>query len=743
MPTKRMSFKSIVYTDRVNLENCESEPIHIPGSIQPHGYLLVINQSGIIEYCSENWADLGYPPRKILEKNITEILNEKQYTDLISLIEKGDYTNGEILRVSLAEVNLNLIVHSVADHTILEFEPYDEYDSEVPFLNGLSLEFAREAANIDTLKGIAEKSAEQIKKMTGYDRVMIYRFDEQYNGEVYAESKEEHLEHFLGLHYPHTDIPPQARELYLRNLVRMISDVNYEPVPILTTMEDASNEYVDLSMSVLRSVSPIHIGYLQNMGVGATLTVSIILEGKLWGLIACHHYSPKNLSFYGRISALFMGQYLGSRIRVQEAAMSYKKKRKLEALLLDFQGQLNGLKEKEEIYTIPTILKMTLADGFICASNLLKIQAGFVPDKQILKEIEAKMSEKKTDFWFSNNLVKDLGIKKGALAGLMFFRLDSSSTAYWFRKEAKVEIKWAGNPEKAIVKDDKGLSPRKSFEAWQEIISDQSRVWDEVEIDIAKQGVFSLQKHLNYLRSRQVRKRQEELLLELQKANDELENINWISTHDLKEPLRKIRIFASILMDDDSELLSEKTHRFIEKINNSASRMQRLLDDLMQLNKTKYDKSEFVSINLNELLTEIVESYDDSPVLFSIERDIPAIKGNAVLLSQLFTNLITNTIKFASEDRPNEIKVRWEKTKVEGKQKLQLTFSDNGIGFDNSYAESIFQVFKRAHDIGKEGSGVGLAISKKVVELHGGKISAKGVPQEGATFYITFDTAEN
>ncbi|WP_341225517.1 ATP-binding protein [uncultured Arcticibacterium sp.] len=735
-----MEPKSIIYRDLVNLENCESEPIHVPGSIQPHGYLLVVNDQHIIKYCSENWSKLKVLPPLLLESSLSSFLSKEDYSKFEELVFKEGYTQNGMIPLNVLDSPMDLLVHRSGDFYILEFEPNEGHSKDIPFLNSTSFEFAELASQAKDLKELAQRSSELIKKITGYDRVMIYKFDEEYNGEVFAEAKEERLESFLGLHYPHTDIPPQARQLYMKNLVRMIADIGYSPVPLLTLNAEASHEQVDLSMSVLRSVSPIHIKYLQNMGVGATLTISLIKDGRLWGLIACHHYSPKNLSFYVRVSALLQGQFLTSRIGVQEIAMNYEKKMSLEVYLKLFQEKLN-ITESDSLDTPWDNLKLiTQADGFFCNSTIFPIKHGEVLEEKELNRLMEYFNLDGSDYQVSNNLVKDYDSPEGGkIAGLLAFSLDVNTYAIWFRKEVKKEIKWAGNPDKAIEKDKDGLSPRKSFASWQEVVSNMSRPWDEVEIDIAKQTIFSLQRHLTYLRSKHVQKRQEGLLQKLKEANEELENINWISTHDLKEPLRKIRIFTSILMDDNKFELPESSQKMIDKINNSASRMQNLIDDLLTLNKTKYLQSDYDEVDLNSLIEEAFLEFEESNLTYSIAPNIPAIKGYAVLLRQLFSNLISNSIKFAAPIRSPHIDIDFEKVMNDNNPYLRINVRDNGLGFENKYAGNIFQVFQRIHSNSNiAGSGVGLAICKKVVDVHSGIISAFGEADKGATFTIDF-----
>ncbi len=729
--------KSIVYQDQVNLDNCESEPIHIPGSIQPHGFLLAVDSDHILRFCSENIREVGFDPARVLGQKLSLLFNSDDYQKIAEALEKPGYTKGQVTRLKWAGKDINLLTHQSDTYHILEIEPFTE--NEIPFLNSLSFEFARLTGEAKNLKELCQKISKHIKEITGYDRVMIYKFDDQYNGEVFAESKEEHLESFLGLHYPHTDIPPQARELYLKNLVRMISDVDYKPVPILSLDTQGTHESLNLGMSVLRSVSPIHVSYLQNMGVGATLTVSLLLDDRLWGLVACHHYSPKTLSFYSRISALLQGQLLSSQIRVQETAVSFEEKRSLEIHLDAIRNMLSS--ENNEDLHSDDFLHVTQSDYFLCTSSLTPVLIGSESEKNRLKEIIRILDQMNVDEFHTNSVVRDLHPDPDSdIAGVLYFRLDEHTRVIWARREVNREIKWAGNPHKAIEKDQNGLSPRKSFEAWKEVIRGKSRNWTDVEISVARQCVFMLQKHHSLLKGRQVQRQQEELLDKLKLANEELENINWISTHDLKEPLRKIRIFASLLLDDTRFELEEDTLKMIDRINNSAGRMQRLLDDLLHLNRTKHTEESYETIRLGDLLTGVIETFDWNKGRVRLADPMPEIKGNAFLLSQLFTNLISNSLKFASEKRELLLEIDQISSEQPGFVTIRLT--DNGMGFENKYAESMFRVFFRLNDdFQREGSGVGLAICKKVVELHGGRIWSEGTPELGASFYVELPLA--
>ncbi|RYY92549.1 MAG: GAF domain-containing protein, partial [Chitinophagaceae bacterium] len=334
-----MKITDIVNRSVATLATCESEPIHIPGSIQPHGVLTAIDRGGILRYCSANCARFfGREPAALLNQPIAALDPELAAFINPCLTDRREPVRP--VRVERAGGAWDLFgCFNDNDLFILECEEAPVVDTPPEDLFEQMGSLVQHIERSRTLHELCQRIAEQTRALTGYDRVMIYRFDKDYNGVVYAESREPHLEPFLDLHYPHTDIPVQARELYLRNLMRMITDVNYEPVPLLTVAEGAPQP-LDLSDARLRSVSPIHIQYLKNMGVGATLTISLLLEGRLWGLITCHHYSPRQIGYLQRKAALLQGHFLSSQIKVREVAEEFAVHTVVEAHL---QQLLHGI----------------------------------------------------------------------------------------------------------------------------------------------------------------------------------------------------------------------------------------------------------------------------------------------------------------------------------------------------------------------------------------------------------------
>lgn len=758
-----MAFKSIVNKAQVNLSNCESEAIHIPGSIQPHGFLLALTkENGQVVYCSENTQEfLNISHREILGKSFAAVFSETEQISLELYLQTRE-NNLKPHIVHMDTVRFEMLAHESGDCFVLEFEPASENNLSLSDLYLQTRNFVSHLEKSEGLQELCQKIAEETRKIIGYDRVMIYRFDKDYNGEVFAESSRDDLEPFLGLNYPHTDIPSQARELYMKNLLRLISDVDYKPVPIYK-LDDQTNDVLDLSMSTLRSVSPMHTEYLNNMGVGATLTISLMHDQKLWGLIACHHYSPRVISFHTRLAAQLQGNFLTSQIRVREVEEAHLLSMEIQKSLEDALIKTVSLTQEmyADILEDDSVLKLANASGVAVVMNGNILKSGVVPEDHEIMELNEWLSAFcQSGTYHSSSLAKDYKQASNfpaTAAGIVYHTLGSSSgnCIIWFRPEVIETVNWAGDPNKSIEKNENGLSPRKSFELWKEIRKFTSVQWREPELLAASNFAYALQKQTYLLHLTEEEIKYKKLNDQLQKTNSELENMNWISTHDLREPLRKIQVFASMVLNGEQNDLSESNRKSIRKMSQSANRMQTLLNDIMAYSQVKEKQDAFVQIDLNAVLQELqMELQDEMKEQNAVMRvdPLPVIKGIKFQVDQLFVNLLRNSLKFSREGIDPEIHVTYEKANaflsldnetVQG-DFHHISFADNGIGFSNAYSRSLFEIFKRLHTFDQyKGNGIGLAISRKIMENHGGFIVAEGKENEGATFHLYFPAGQS
>lgn len=753
-----MQFKDIVNRDVVNLSNCESEPIHIPGSIQPHGFLLGLKGSDRkIVYCSANTLDyLGISHEQMLGKRLEDIFPEVvEGTDHLLVNAGKDHFKPYLMECNGGKFSVS--VHASEDISVLEFEPFPENDLSLPDLYSQTSNFVHYLEKSAGLQELCQLITEETRKIIEYDRVMVYRFDKDYNGEVFAESKRDDLESFLGLNYPHTDIPAQARELYMRNLLRLISDIDYTPVPIFK-LDDQTSDILDLGMASLRSVSPMHVMYLNNMGVSATLTISLIHDQKLWGLIACHHYSPRVIPLYTRLAAQLQGNFLTSQIRVREVEEVHK-------LSLGIQHSLEVLLARIVLVTYnnyellledDSLLSLVNAGGVVIVLNGEIIQRGKVPDEQNIRDLATWLGNTaRSGTYHTSNLTEDYpgaSNMTDVASGVLYHTLAQSSDncIIWFRPEVVQTVNWAGDPNKSIIKDVNGLYPRNSFELWKEIRKSNSAIWQEPELLAASNFAYALQKQRYLLHLTEEEIKYKKLNAKLQKTNSELENMNWISTHDLKEPLRKIQIFGSMILDNEEHELSEPVSSSIHKMRQSANRMQTLLNDIMSYSRLNDKRDAFADISLDEVIetlkSELKEEIDASGAVI-VKGGLPEIKGIRFQVDQLFLNLIRNSLKFKRDGVQPAIDIYAET--VEGLSTPddewidmpfhKISVKDNGIGFSAEYNSSLFEVFKRLHNYDKyKGNGIGLAISRKIMENHEGYIFAEGKENQGAVFHVYF-----
>jgi chemotaxis family two-component system sensor kinase Cph1 len=750
-----MKIRDIVNRDIVNLTNCEQEPIHIPGSIQPHGFLLGLSgPSLLIDYCSANTAEyVNLFHAELLGREFAAAFGTENTQKLSAYLQKKASVGSTLLRLTLNGVDFICTVHTNNDAIcILECEPIalarstseEEYDQ-----TSLLLRYMHDT---HTLKELCQLVTEGTREITGYDRVMVYRFDKDYNGEVFAESCREDLEPFLGLHYPHTDIPPQARELYMRNLLRLLSDIDYTPVPIYT-LDDGTPKNLDMSLSILRSTSPIHVQYLNNMGVGATLTISLIYKNKLWGLIACHHYSPKNLSPEIRRAAQLQGHFITSQIDVRQASEEYELSRRTTLSLEKMNNlSLHADENMKDIASNPELLSICNATGVSIVYNGEIYNNGMVPDNDrvlLLANYFAKktnhgnfVTEKLSEYF---NEFKNQG---GNVSGIIYHALGihDNNCIIWYRPESKTEVHWAGDPTKSIIKNEKGLSPRRSFALWKEIVDSTSKPWLRPELESAAAYAFALQKQINTLIITREEEKYRKLSELLKETNSELENINWISTHDLQEPLRKIQLIASHILSR-GHALPESVENAIGRMNLSANRMQTLLVDILKYTRLKHTNNDPQPVNITALLHEVqldmTEAIQEKNAGIVI-GPLPEIRGIGFLLKQLFFNLISNSIKYADPERTPVVRITAEDVPqqygaVSERLYYVITVTDNGIGFEQKYAEQAFNIFTRLHSVPEhKGSGVGLALCKKIMQNHNGYIHATSAVGEGTTMTLYF-----
>jgi len=495
----------------VDLDNCAREPIHIPGSVQPRGVLAIVRESDFeVRQVSANVVELlGRAVDDVLGRHLSSLIG----TDQAARVEQAASAPGDLQQRNPIESVIDVAGDKLAFDVILHREPggvllveVETAYGERPFAFPNTYQAVRgsveELNRAATLSELYDATARAVRELTGFDRVMVYRYDEDYNGEVVAEAKLDDLNSFLGLHYPSTDIPSQARALYEKNWLRLIDDVGYTPAPLMPTVDPERGVPTDLTHATLRSVSPIHIEYLQNMGVQASMSISLLRHGRLWGLIACHHYAGPHLPPFGtRAAAEFLGATLSLRLVDQFEDEQLHRRLTAQAVL----GKLTAatLDDGEPLTVVllgaPNLLDLVPADGAVVNIGGEYRVLGSVPSPQAVAAVAAWALDAGDNVASSDSLSRelpDLDVDSDVTSGALAINLPDGQYAIWFRGEVVRSVDWGGDPHnKAIAVgegDDIRLSPRKSFDRWRETVNGCCEPWQTTEVDSAE----SLRRHL-------------------------------------------------------------------------------------------------------------------------------------------------------------------------------------------------------------------------------------------------------
>jgi light-regulated signal transduction histidine kinase (bacteriophytochrome)/CheY-like chemotaxis protein len=481
----------------VDISTCDREPIHVPGTIQPYGFLVALTADWLVSRVSANSGDfIGLTPEDMLGRPISDLFRGEAIHSLrnrITLLRGPDAVE-RIFSLSLIDGKppFDIAVHFSGSLVVIEAEPACADEMEA---TSMVRSMVARLAQTDSMAAFLRDGARQVRAVTGFDRVMVYQFSDGGDGEVVAEALRPGIDSFFGLHYPASDIPAQARALYLRNIFRIIADVQAKPVPVVPVL-DPAGVALDMSLCLLRAVSPIHIEYLGNMGVGASLSISIIVEGRLWGLFACHHYGPRLPSFAQRSAAELFGQIfsmmLESRERAQTADYEGKARqvadRLMSAIAQDHDLLSNARWLGDVIFdTIP-------ADGVGVYIDGEMTLAGLTPDKSAFAAIIGVLNRAAASQVYTTDslvrLMPDAAAYADRAAGLLAIPLSRRPRDYvvLFRAEQMRSVRWAGNQEKHIEYGPNGprLTPRKSFEEWSQLVKGTALPFSAAELRVAE-----------------------------------------------------------------------------------------------------------------------------------------------------------------------------------------------------------------------------------------------------------------
>jgi light-regulated signal transduction histidine kinase (bacteriophytochrome) len=732
----------------LDLTACSREPIHIPGAIQPHGVLVSFDEATLqVLQVSENCAQhCGVSADEVLRGGVQALLGEEQAEAVRTACQSTPPESPVPLQTGGS--TFDGILHRSDGVAILELEP-SVRASEGEFLrthHALTHFIARLQSAAD-LPALCNSAAEAVAQLTGFHRVMVYRFDSEWNGEVIAEVKAPELEPYLGLHYPASDIPEQARRLYLKSWLRLIASSAYQPAALTPLLNPITGRPLDLSLSTLRSVSPVHLEYLRNMGVQCSMSISLIRDERLWGLIACHHGEPRILPYARRAACELLGQIMSAQLLAKEEALRHTENlaaREVQLRFFDYLSAEENFIDALVKYT-PTVLEFLSATGAaICVDGECML-LGETPSKADVCRLVEIVRTQPHEAVFHTDVLHRLhpgaAAYQDVASGLLAVALSELKNDYlvWFRPEVVRTVAWAGNPQKPAEDDGHRLAPRKSFALWKEQVTGRSRPWQEAEVTAALE-LRSAINALIFKRADRLRRLNEEL----ERKNSDLDSFAYIAAHDLTEPLRGIRNYATFLMEDIGEKIDADSRRKLETVESLSERMQEMLEALLHFTRVGRRPLLRNEADLGEVVQEamelIAQRVEESGATLEVKAPLPRVRCDPVLLREVFTNLVVNAIKYnQSAEKRVTIGVLPER---DATGKAICFVRDNGIGIAAKHLKNVFVIFRRLHlrDQFGGGFGAGLAVVKSIVERHGGRVWVESQPGEGATFFFTLES---
>ena len=723
-----------------DLDACAREPIHIPGSIQPHGFLFVLSDLDLrVVAVSQNAADqMGLVATAMIGRPIDDFLMSETTERLSAAIAIGETAISVHFREPADAIDCTALLHASAGLFLLEIVPRIPAGAEAIFGQvHLAIERIRKS---ESTSSACQALATEIRRLTGFERVMVYRFDPDWNGEVIAEDKAADAHSYRGHAFPASDIPAQARSLYTRNTVRLIPDTRYIPSLLVPPALASTGQPIDLSSVMLRSISPVHLEYLTNMGVMASMSVSIVRDGRLWALVACHHSSPRFLPhrvLQGcELVAQAVAWYLDAEERKSTAAV-VAAVRNLEAEIarrpddkMDYRQRLESI--------AAALFALTLSQGFAICDDQGVWSIGQVPASEQIFVIIAwlrKSGEKRVVTDRLSDLLAAATSYRAIASGIAAIQL-ADGWLIWFRSEWQHTLTWAGEPTKLVhngTATDR-ISPRKSFASWHERVFGRSRPWtapDQFAVDQVQMLVL--------------RAAMDD---QMQRANrrSRLESIGQVASglaHEVGSLLQPIVSMAQMTQEDhqaDRELV-----KTMQVILESARRASDIVQGMMlyvrrpknELPRLSLAKAVMVEL---DILRPAIPS--DACVDFCAAEAEVEVAIEPGQLRQIIKNLVDNAV-YACPGH-GKIVITVDDFHMSGTAAFnvhlppgrygRMSIADDGPGIPAAMLDRVFEPFFTTKGVG-EGPGLGLSVVHGIVELCGGRITARNSP-EGAVFEV-------
>ena len=784
----------------VDLTNCDRELINIPGAIQPYGALLALNGAAlqVVQASESTLSLLGIHAASLVGHSIEDALGTEAAAGVRAMQVDGAARNQRLLRVSIAGGEPRLFdgaLHISGGLSLLELEPASADPLTVERMSAVMRVAVQRLEQAESVVDLAQRIAAEMRSLTGFDRVWVYRFHDDWHGEIIGESRRDGIETWLGMHYPASDIPIQARALFLKNWVRVIPDLAFRPSPLVPADNPLTLQPLDLGGALLRSVSPIHVQYLQNMGVAASLVISLIHRGKLWGLISGHHYTgPKRVSQAERSLCEFLAQTLSLQIGAVDRLDD-------QAYVLDIRRRVDRVLEQlgsaQSVRDAMTAGEVTMADAIFSSGAAIVlgedvITVGESPDAHEIAALIDWLRRSAGDVVVTHALPRDyppaadyVSVASGLIA--LPITQDRRDYLLWFRGEQRQTVRWAGDPRKPVTIAPDGsdrLHPRGSFELWEEEARGTAQPWQLEEREAAldlRMGLLELQirraekvSQLNEelmvtntlleestgaleaqaVELREQREALDALLLSERGARTDAERANNVKadflavmSHELRTPLNAIGGYAQLMsLGVRGETTSEQ-RRDLERIQINQRHLLGLINSILNFTRVEAGQLSFVvaEVDLAPLLAELdamvglqMRSKGLTYQVSECSEDMRVL-ADEEKLRQVLLNLLTNALKFTATGGSVTIAC------ARHGQQIAITVSDTGRGIAAEELGRIFEPFvqvdRHVTPTHEQGVGLGLAISRELARGMNGELTASSVVGEQSIFTLTLPAA--
>ncbi len=649
------SYAYSLKNQEVTVTNCDREPVHVPGCIQPFGALLVLRpEDRTLLQVSDNTEQwFAEAPQALLQRTLVSIVGEENDAALCKAMEQGllGPLPSWVFSYESSVGRIEMLAHLHDGMLILEGEAADARLSP----EQAYLEVNRITGRLQQSRGLqlfCQTLAEEVRRLTGLDRVMIYRFQQDLSGEVFAEARREDLTPYLSLRYPSEDIPAPAREIFRKIWVRPLPAVQYTPSELVPLLNPESGKPLDMTYCFLRGASVMYTEYLRNMGVAMALTLSIVVDGHLWGLVACHHTTPKIIPWQTRAACELLAQVASLQLRAAEQADHAEYRARMQEAAEQLTAQL--AEDKVTLTAVmahqPTCLDFIESGGVALYEGGVWTLRGRTPNKTELKALLSWLEETRREGPLSAEIIHTHALSERFPAARAFVAVASGILAapisrngqdviLWFRPEVTQTVPWAGDPTSKVVEatpHGERLLPRTSFALWQESVKEQSLPWLPVEMEAARRLRLSLIE-VAAMRTEEVTRQNRELAI----SNDELDAFAYITSHDLREPLRGIYHYAHYLKEGAETRQDARAIGQTESLSRLVKRMDGLIESLLHFSRVGRTALEMEPVDMGQLAEEAIDILyarvkETNPDI-RLQPDMPRIACDAIRVREIWT----------------------------------------------------------------------------------------------------------